>query len=935
MELEEKKIFYILSPHINYYHSYRGDFRDESGFGMDIRFMEEILNQLDMIEDDGLCGGKVPISWDYADIFWSIQLQKEYQQDILDRVVERCKLGKDEVIIGSWGNTAQSILDAEEFQEDQKWFLHNSMGIGVNQLFPGRVAPYVRAQEMMFTQGLIEQYIKVGIKGVGLYYSVYPFDSTRPFLNPRLDWNQRFNPIKFKSVVSDASIIMIPVYSFGDIIDYYSIKKWFELIREKQKSNEISGHALVYLNFDMDEDTWIGIKLPKLLQWMPNSRGIREHAEAVDMYDYIEFSTLLDVIPKLKTYGETMLREDVADGLWNGYYNWAQKYDNTKFWTLGQRARWLKCISDSISDIGLSDQTNSKINKYLREGNDLSNTYIKNKILFASTTNFGLSMPFLHPHRYKTAMNYVVKAHQTAKCATDLAINEKFIEPSKTKEIKDYQIIILPIVNRGITKAEKKPIKSPIFVRTKLPNIISEKLRNKEKELLIEEKKGREIIYSVYKNEEDQEYSLESFFSESCFTPERYNQSNLKTIDKRLVRYKKEGKVKATRELIENEYIKISINEKGIIKSVNYNDKEFGCYNFLETAVKFGKKKGKRFNSSYNDVKVIRDGSDNFSASLRIKSVFEIFEGQLVQSYKTITLYSKIPHIFINAEVNFPEIKGESISVDGTSSVQELYDIKWKEIMPCELRPKILAKDTPLRIWKHNFLGHITYFDLDMEEVDPKNSDIDCLVANISDGWMALSNGEKGILIGFNSLKAANFAFSPIKLRGKGFGDTKKKLQQIRINPFGTYYGKMLHYWTDGTGHSQKIIPKVTTTYRSTAPTFSGKTISFELLISPYIGDKPPDSLISFANHYSLPPLVLISNREQLLLVENYSEYEVLLKEIINKLNLEEIMDLSYLEWVRLVNKNFKPSLGKKKSRTENIGIGTMLKMFIDGLKGR
>lgn len=89
MDLEEKKIYYILAPHINYYHSYRGDFRGESGFGMDIRFMEEILNQLDAIEDNGLCGGKIPISWDYADIFWSIQLQKEYQQDVLDRLIER------------------------------------------------------------------------------------------------------------------------------------------------------------------------------------------------------------------------------------------------------------------------------------------------------------------------------------------------------------------------------------------------------------------------------------------------------------------------------------------------------------------------------------------------------------------------------------------------------------------------------------------------------------------------------------------------------------------------------------------------------------------------------------------------------------------------------------------------------------------------------
>ncbi len=935
MEFDEKQIYFVISPHINYYHSYRGDSQGESGFGMDLRFMDEILKQLEDIEDDGLCGGKIPVSWDYADIFWSIQLQKEYQQIVLDKVIERCKVGKDEVIIGSWGNTAQPILDAEEFQTDQKWYLENSMGIGVKELFPGRIAPYVRSQETMFTQGMIEQYIKAGIKGVGLYYSVFPFDSTRPFIKPRLNWNQMFNPIKFNSVISDASIIMIPMYSFGDIIDYYSIKKWFELIREKQKSDEISGHCLVFLNFDMDANTWTGIKLPKFVQWMPNSRGIRELAEAVDMYDYIKFGTLVDVIPKLKIHGETTLRVDVADGLWNGYYNWAQKYDNTKFWTRGQRSRWLKCISDSLIDIGLTDQTKSKINKYIREETDLSDTYLKNKILFASTTNFGLSMPFLHPHRYKTAMIYAIKAHQAAKSAADFAIKEKFIELIKTKNIKEYQFIVLPIVNRGITEYERKPIKSQIFVKSELPSEISEILQNERLNLLLGDNNSKGISYSVYQNEETQKLQIESFFSQSCFQTEGYNISTLKTSENKTNISNKQKSIRATPKLIENEYIKISLNNNGKITSVTYNDKEFGCHNFLESAVRFGKKKGKRFCSSNNNVNVMRDGSDNFSASIRIESKFELIKGQLVYAYKTITLYNEIPFIFISTDVTLPDIKGKSISVDGTSSVQELYDIRWKEIMPCELKPKILGKDTPLRIWKHNFLGHTTYFDLDMREVDPKNSDIECLVGNISDGWVALSNGEKGMLIGFNSLKAANFAFSPIKVREKGFGDTKERLQQIRINPFGTYYGKMLHYWTDGTGHAQKIVPKVTTTYRSSAPTFSGKNVSFELIISPYLGDKPPESLISFANHYSLPPLVLIGNQEQPLLVENYSKYDVLVKEVIKKYNLEEIMDLSYLEWVKLVNKNFKHSPEIKKSRTENIGIRVMLRMFIDGLKGR
>ncbi|MFX1558131.1 MAG: hypothetical protein ACFFC9_12820, partial [Promethearchaeota archaeon] len=179
MKVEDKKIFFILSPHINYYHSYRGDSRGVSGFGKDIQMMSDILDELDKIEDKNFRFKDMRITWDYGDTFWSIQLQKEYQQDVLDRVIERCKNGKDEVLIGSWGNCAASILDTEEYIQQHNWFLENSMGIGVNQLFPGRVAPYIRTQETMFSQGMIELFNKLGIEGIGIYYSRYGFDAAR------------------------------------------------------------------------------------------------------------------------------------------------------------------------------------------------------------------------------------------------------------------------------------------------------------------------------------------------------------------------------------------------------------------------------------------------------------------------------------------------------------------------------------------------------------------------------------------------------------------------------------------------------------------------------------------------------------------------------------------------------------------------------------
>ncbi len=936
MELEDKKIFLILSPHINYYHSYRGDSLGESGFGQDIRIMEKILDQLDNIEEKGLCGGRTNICWDYGDTFWSIQLQKEYQEDVLKRIIERCKKGKDEVLIGSWGNVGQPFLDTEEFRTDHEWLLENSMGIGLKQLFPGRIAPYARTQESMFTQGMIEQYQQLGIEGFAMYYSVVPFDIARPFLNPRLDWNQMHGLIKFKSSVSNASILGIPMYGFGDIYDNLSINKWLELIRKKQASGEIEEHALLFLNIDMDDNTWIGIKLPSLLQWMPNSRGLMEIAEVVDRFEFVEFGNLLDVIPRLKIHGEVILREDVADGCFNGFYNWAQKPINTEFWTVGQQARWLKCISDTLSDIGLSDQAKSKIKEYIRDGNDSTNTYIKNKLLFASTTNFGMSMPLLHQHRHKTAMIYALNAHQAAYNAANLAIEEKIEKEIELLKPEKYFMMVIPVINRGVSGKEKKPVKSHVLIKSEIPDELTEVIRSKNMKVAFKGGFFGNFQHSIYPNEDNSRLKIEALLSKSNFEKKGYYTTLLSVENMSHQQINENKPLRATKKIIENENVKLEFNDKGKIISFKFDGKDYGCPNFLESSVRFGKKKGKRYCSKKDEIIVIRDGSDNFSASIKIKSEFEIRPNAKIWVEKVITVYSVLAKLFVKVKMKLPYIKGEEISMDSATSVQEQFNAKWKEISPCEIRPCIIGNGTSLRIWKHNFLGHITYFDLDMREVDSKNKNIDCLVANMSDGYMSMSNKTNmGMLIGFNSLEAANFAFSPIKIKDKGFGDVPKKGQQIRINPFGTYWGKMLHHWTFGTGHGQEFAPKVSTTYRSTAPSFNGKSISFELVIAPYSGDKPLESIISFANHFSFPPLTIIGKKGDSNIIENYSKYDIIANQLKKENDIQDIMDLPYLEWVKLVNKDLDPNRNEIKPFLPKMGLGMLLKLLIDGIKGR
>ncbi|MFX0058541.1 MAG: hypothetical protein ACFE85_04305 [Candidatus Hodarchaeota archaeon] len=936
MNIEEKKIFFLLSPHINYYHSYRGDSRGVSGFGKDIKMMSDILDELDKIEDRSFRFGDMRISWDYGDTFWSMQLQKEYQPEILDRVIDRCKKGKDEVLIGSWGNCAPSILDTEEYIQQHNWFLENSMGIGVNQLFPGRIAPYVRTQETMFTQGMIELFYKLGIEGIGLYYSRYGFDAARPFINPRLTLNQSYGVVKFKSTISEASCLMIPMYAFGDILDFCSIKRWFEFIRNKQESGEIKGHACIWLNYDMDYSGWIGMKLPKIAQWMPNSRGLMEFAEAVDKYEYVEFGNLLDVIPKLEVQGETYLREDVADGIWNGYYNWAQKYNNTQFWTIAQRARWLKSISDTLMSVSLVKDSVDDINNYLRKDDDSEETYIKNKILFASTTNFGMAMPFLHPHRRKTAISYGLKAFSAAVKAIEFTIPEAIQKlKNNYKELSSF-LIITPILNRGMSEKEILTISTPILVRSEIPPDLIDKMGIKKNNSELINLFSDKIVEDCGIYQYNSNFTLEALIPPSEFNQSEYKTALLSFKAKESLKTRKLEKLAATKNSIKNQLIALNFNDNGKVSSFKFNDIEFACPNFLNTAVTFGKEK----NSKKDEIEVLRDGKDGFSASVKIRGEFEIIKNCKVKFEKIITLYTGIPHLFVRVSMDIPDIRGEATTRRGedgsTYFIEEKYDMRWQEIMPCEIRPNLIGINKPLKIWKKNFLGVVDYFNLDMKEVDPKNADIDCLVANISDGWMGLSNHEKGITIGFNSLESANFAFSPIKLKDKGFKDIKTKGQQIRINPFGTYYGKILHYWTDGNGHAQKVTKNLIETNYSTAPTFSGRRMSFELVISPFLGEYPPEAIQCFIDHISLMPLVLIGTKKNGIIHNNYKKYIELTEKLKQEYQVENLMEISYIDWVREVNKNFDPKVPETFStKKSGIPISVILRMLIDGIKGR
>jgi len=607
---------------------------------------------------------------------------------------------------------------------------------------------------------------------------------------------------------------------------------------------------------------------------------------------------------------------------------------------VGQRARWLKSAANTMISEKIISENKQDVRWELYGENDLSNSYLKNKILFASTTNFGLSLPFQHPHRRKTAMKYGLSAYKASESAMKIALKE-FNDKIRDWDLEDKNVLFIqPILNRGTSEREKVNISAPLLIRYNLNKDLFEQLKENANHIrLVNPNSPAEIIsYKIEMKEDEDSYNLEAILPPSFFktTGNKIPFLFIEGVEE-LQTNQGNNNLIANKKLIKNKEIQVEINEKGFISKFQMNGTDFACPNFLEPAASYGPMgKATRYSPKDQKVEVLNDGSDGFSASVQFSSEFKVINDKTSKQKLVLTLYNDLPYLFVEVTMDIPEIKGEATSEDGVEFVKETFNEKWKEIMPCEIKPRIFGKDTNLRVWKKNFFGVVDYFDLNMKSVDEENADIDCFVSNLSDGWMGLSNHNKGLVIGFNALKAANFAFAPIKIRDKGFQDCGKSYQQIRINPFGTYFGRSLHYWTDGNEHAQKLLPKMMRQKKSTAATFSGKTISFEIVICPYEGDKPPAQVQSLVNNYSLPPLLLLKSKNRDSLYHNFKAYNQHAESLIDQFDIEELMDMSYLEWVRRVNKNYDPSQPSQIPKTSmKLGLRCLITLLIDGIRGR
>ncbi|MBW2373274.1 MAG: hypothetical protein JRF70_12150, partial [Deltaproteobacteria bacterium] len=388
------RVYVMLGFHSNFYHSWRGDTPDEAGFGTDIRIVRALLRMLNEAEARGL---EAQAYWDTDNHFTLEQILPEHAPDIIDGIRRRVASGSDEILLAPYNNGLFHAMTEDEMRAAVRWSVRNPWGSGAEDLF-GTHTPLIRPNEGMLTAGTIPILQQEGVAGVVLAYSGWPFTTFSNFV-PALPPEQRYNPTWLRLRRDGPRTVLLPSVSVGDVINHVSLEKWLLELRELQTSGQVDRDLLLHINFDADVETWLPQDMPPGLGWFPNAGGLPEYIEAVNKYAWAGFTTPGRYLEKHTPVGEVLVRQDLADGAYDGQYSWAEKLPSHELWTQLEQSR-LAARRAAAWSAEASIRALAAAESLLRKGTDSS---FFRRLVALSTTHFGMSTPLVNEERQDAA----------------------------------------------------------------------------------------------------------------------------------------------------------------------------------------------------------------------------------------------------------------------------------------------------------------------------------------------------------------------------------------------------------------------------------------------------------------------------------------------------------------------------------------------------
>jgi hypothetical protein len=838
------KVYVMLGFHASFYHSWRGDTPDEAGFGTDIRLVREIIRMLDQANAQGL---QARGYWDF-DVYWTLeQIIPAHAPEIIEDIRRRVQSGQDEVLPGPYNNGANHAATEEEFRMALAYALENPHGSGLKQLF-GQVTPIYRPQETMYTAGQNAILAEEGFDGFVLYYSSVPFDSVSPFI-PTLPPEQRYNPLWFRSSPHERPVIILPAVSPMDLFNYVSLEKWLLDLRQLQTSGQVKSDLVLHLNFDADVETWLPLDLPRAFAWFPNTGGLMEYVQAVNKYPWAEFTVPSEYLKTHPPRGEILVRQDLADGAFNGNYSWAEKFGSLQNWTALEQSRLHSYRATALAQ-RLPEPLATDLDRRLWQGTDSS---FFQRLIGLSTTHFGMSTPVINEERQAKAEMVIGRARQIAADAERDAAQAVRTQAKVSEDaLYAFEVYNYARGKQAAPQAAQMLVRVPVVLPPGVEGVATT------------DADGKHVPASLVdlKPLWDGSAAGELLFVANLGPGERQT-------------YRVDAVAAATEpragpvSVLQNRWLDLGLSESSGIVWLKFEGQEIGGDDFLQPFITYSTDfrslrdfgslityRSTRFPktwlpSGYTFDDLSTESWDGLArARLRAQIPMDTPDGRYTSQLSyTFTLFDDLPYLLVDVEADYAYTPPRDLIQTVQQKLRRLLDLRWIEVAPFQLHPAITAPATsPLRVWKHNYLGVTSYYDLNYGQINPRNKNLDSFNHQVTAGWVAVSNGQRGLLIAESAEALASLAFCPMRLR------ETDGVQHLSLNPFGSYYGQQLDYsHLGGTGVGTELTIAGSSAMRPNGPSFNGQTERFSLLLAPYAGDQPPPALQTDAAAFFYP----------------------------------------------------------------------------------
>lgn len=798
-------VYVSFGFHINTYHSYRGDTPDESGFGKDLRLIRSILNTLDAANERG-----VPVTavWDTEQLFSVEECISVHDPALLERVRERVEKAGDEVIYMSYNNGLVSAMQRDELDTVLTRSRTNSAGSGLQDLFSS-VSPIVRPQEMMTSAGSFERYREHGIETACLYYSATPFDAFRLFVEP-LSAEQAHNPLRLEREGGETFRIL-PTYHPLDIVEHVSIRHWVRELHRLQRTGEITGDVLLFINFDADSELWGGFDIPKPLRMFPNTRGLAGMIESIERLDFVRFTTLGHYLDTHEDAASISFSQDTADGGWNGYASWSEKLSSSVVYGAVCDDRALADTAMALTDI-LSNEQRQTVDQSLGESLEL-------RLRLLSTTSFGLATPFVASARERVCGALIERLygyHETVLLTMSRALSSV---KTGTGDGNHYEIVDGNRRTVGILAAPgKRSDATGLPLIAHLPKEVYERIDRHE---LTVELSGKRVSVRPLGGAAD---ANDVRVAVSASNPLRNDSEGVTIIDR------DGGLVVAFRG-------RTLLHADSFVPVITYSGREY---------------RGDR-------VSITRDGSRNvvrLSGRLHLPSEIRggEFEWNLVES-----VIGDAPVILIDGVVRLPATVPDICEHRDNPDLARAFDSRWHAVEPCPIRlsrveyeGKVDSKGAV--VTRHNALGHQSSYRLDYQ----RHSDANWLFASannhLSQPYIGLSIDGMGLAVGLDETVRSSFAGIPVRAvapasRGTGAPVSSSgvvhpgRTRSFDLNPFGTYDGPQWSVESWGRGAGRSAVIDGGEHLASSAPSYNGATMRISLVLAPFVGTEPREGV--------------------------------------------------------------------------------------------